>query len=206
MTRGERGDRMRGDSGRVVRSAFTVSVAFAVWAASAEAQRSRDITLTFVAATAADEAARAEYESIWREDGAAIVRTMEDVSRMVFEEDSIGVVVVEEASSSGFGALPMRMRSSYPLDTKRATLIHELGHRLQNGYFLRDDEDHPALFLYLYDVWVDLYGAQFAEEQVAVESRRRGLYDYEGAWRDALALTREERSRMLREELAARRR
>lgn len=83
----------------------------------------------------------------------------------------------------------MRLRSNYSRDTKRATLIHELGHRLQTRFFRRSDEDHPTLFLYLYDVWVELYGEQFAVEQVAVESRRRGYFDYESAWNEALSMS-----------------
>ncbi len=98
----------------------------------------------------------------------------------------------------------MRLRSSYPFDTKRATLIHELGHRLQSRFFGREEEDHPVLFLYLFDVWDELYGAEFADAQVAVESRRRGLFDYETAWSTALALTPEERATRLRDELASR--
>ena len=47
----------------------------------------------------------------------------------------------------------MRLRASYLTNTKKATLIHELRHRVQ-GRFRYGDEDHLYLFLYLYDVWV----------------------------------------------------
>ena len=67
-----------------------------------------------------------------------------------------------------------RLRGSYPEATKRATLIHELGHRLQNDLFTREEDDHPALFLWLYDVWTALYGPEFARQQVEVESARTG--------------------------------
>ena len=40
----------------------------------------------------------------------------------------------------------MHLRASYPLDTKKATLIHELGHRLQSDLFHHDEDDHKYLF------------------------------------------------------------
>jgi hypothetical protein len=86
----------------------------------------------------------------------------------------------------------MRMRASYPPDTKRATLAHELGHRLQSGLFRREEEEHGPLFLWLYDAWVALWGREFADAQVAVERRRGGPYPK--AWDDALALTPAERA------------
>jgi hypothetical protein len=64
--------------------------------------------------------------------------------------------------------------------------VHELGHRLQSGFFRRDEEEHGPLFLWLYDVWVQLYGREFADAQVDIEKRRRGPYP--AAWDRALAL------------------
>jgi hypothetical protein len=49
------------------------------------------------------------------------------------------------------------------------------------------------LFLYLYHLYVDLYGKEFADGQVAFGKTLKGLYDYEAAWDGALAMTREER-------------
>ena len=42
----------------------------------------------------------------------------------------IRAIVYEGISNSGYKRIPMRMRASYPPDTKRATLVHELAHRL----------------------------------------------------------------------------
>ena len=56
------------------------------------------------------------------------------------------------------------------------------------------------------DVWVGLYGREFADAEVVVESARKGYYDYEGAWRDVLALTESERLARWEEFLASRRR
>ena len=39
-----------------------------------------------------------------------------------------------------------------------------------------------------------LYGKDFADQNVAVESRRKGLYDYESAWKWALTMSAEERA------------
>ncbi|MGH7576755.1 MAG: hypothetical protein ACREM1_16730 [Longimicrobiales bacterium] len=88
----------------------------------------------------------------------------------------------------------MRMRASYPEATKRATLVHELAHRLISELVPKDFDDHPVIFLFIYDVWVELWGKPFADEQIVVESRRRGIYDYETAWRNTLELTAQERA------------
>ena len=69
----------------------------------------------------------------------------------------------------------MMLRASYPPDVKKATLVHELGHRM-NGQLRRrprDIDEHRILFLYLYDVWESLYGKEFADQQVVIESGRK---------------------------------
>jgi len=52
---------------------------------------------------------------------------------------------------------------------------------------------HRLLFLYLYDLYVDLYGKEFADREVAFGKTLEGLHDYEGAWNWAMAMSREER-------------
>jgi hypothetical protein len=97
------------------------------------------------------------------------------------------------------------MRASYPLETKRATLIHELGHRLQSTLFRYDEQDHGPLFLGIYDVWSRLYGSAFADTQVEVERRRHGPYP--AAWDSAMAVSADERMarwRKIRDERMAR--
>ena len=148
--------------------------------------------LEFVPASETFAAAVGEYERIWATDAARIVRAMQDASGLTFTDTAITAVVFEGVSSSGFGDTPMRLRASYPIDTKRATLIHELGHRLQSPLFRRQDEEHGPLFLWLYDAWVSLYGKEFADAQVIVEKARRGPYPR--AWDDALALSAKERA------------
>ena len=148
--------------------------------------------LEFVPASETFAAAVGEYERIWATDAARIVRAMQDASGLRFTDTAITVVVFEGVSSSGFGDTPMRLRASYSIDTKRATLIHELGHRLQSPLFRRQDEEHGPLFLWLYDAWVSLYGKEFADAQVVVEKARRGPYPR--AWDEALALSAKERA------------
>jgi hypothetical protein len=162
------------------------------------------VRIVFEPATPEDASAAAEYEAIWANEGTRIIDALEKRSGLRFEESDVRAVVVEGMSSSGFRAIPMRLRSSYPAHTKKGTLVHELGHRLHGRFFRKGDEDHPYLFLYLYDVWTDLFGKEFADEQVKVESGRRGYYDYETAWRNALAMAPEERAAKWRRFLASR--
>ena len=126
-------------------------------------------------------------------------------ARSSYADTSITAIVLEQPSSSGYRDEPMRMRASYPPATKRATLIHELGHRLQSDLFRQNEEEHGPLFLWIYDVWTQLYGKQFADEQVTVEKRRGGPYP--AAWDAGMALTPEQRAarwRAIRDERLAR--
>src|SRR5436190_5395776 len=111
-------------------------------------------------------------------------------------------MVLEVSSDSGYKEKPMHLRASYPLDTKKATLIHELGHRLQSDLFHKDEDDHQYLFLWIYDVWIALYGRDFADAQVAVEKLRRGPYP--AAWDFALSFTPEQRAAKWKETVAER--
>ena len=164
----------------------------------------RVFRLEFVPASETFASAVGEYERIWAAEATRIVRTMQEVSGLTFTDTAVTAIVFEGVSSSGFGDTPMRLRASYPLDTKKATLIHELGHRLQAPLFRREDEEHGPLFLWLYDAWVQLYGEDFANAQVAVEKRRRGPYPR--AWDEALALSPKQRAERWRAIVANQRR
>lgn len=166
------------------------------------------VDIRFVASSNEFAPAVSEYEEIWKADGARIVAAMEKISGLSFvyeqfADTSITATVIERPSNSGFRDVSgMEMRASYSPDTKRATLIHELGHRLMAGLYRRDEEEHGALFLWVYDVWIDLYGQRFADEQVVVERRRGGPYPQ--AWDQALALTADGRAQRWRAILAER--
>lgn len=137
-----------------------------------------------------------EYQSIWGSEGSKMIEAMESVSGLKFQETDIKAVVYEGPSNSGFKETPMKLRASYPTDVKKATLIHELGHRLNGQITDRpsDLDEHRILFLYLYEAWEKLYGKSFTDEMVAIEKKRKGLYDYESAWNWALSMSKEERA------------
>lgn len=150
--------------------------------------------MTFATEDTRFEAAAQDYRRIWAEDGARIMAAMENGTGLAFAEPAIRVIVFEGISSSGTGDRPMRLRASYTPEEKRGTLVHELGHRLIAALPRDPDlDEHRTLFLFLYDVWTDLYGRDFADRMVAVERRRRGVYDYDAAWTWALSMTREQR-------------
>ena len=154
------------------------------------------VNLTFTPQDQTFAAAAEAYRLLWEDEGAKIVEAMERGSGLKFVEHDIKAVIFEGASSSGFGATPMQLRASYPADVKKATLVHELGHRLMAQLRKRpaDLDEHRILFLYLYDVWESLWGKAFADDQVTVESGRKGLYDYETAWKWARSIGKEERA------------
>jgi hypothetical protein len=160
------------------------------------------LRVTFSPESPQFETAASEYTEIWTREGERIVNAMQSVSGLTFDGNEVRAVVFEGTSNSGYRALPMRLRASYPPDTKKATLIHELGHRLESDLFSGLEDDHQYLFLWLYDVWVKLYGRQFADDQVAVEKARGRMYP--AAWDAAMALTAEQRASKWRETVAAR--
>jgi len=147
-------------------------------------------------------AAAHEYEEIWAREGQRITAAMESASALRFEDRDVNALVLEVASSSGYKDEPMRLRASYPVETKKATLIHELGHRLQSDLFHQGEDDHKYLFLWIYDVWVTLYGREFADAQVAVEKQRGRMYP--AAWGFALSLTAEQRAATWKRTMAER--
>jgi len=147
-------------------------------------------------------AAAREYESIWASEGARITAAMEAASGLKFEDREVGAIILEVSSQSGYKEKPMLLRASYPLDTKKATLIHELGHRLESDLFRQDEDDHKYLFLWVYDVWVKLYGREFADAQVAVEKQRGRMYP--AAWDFALSFSADQRVAKWKEAVAER--
>jgi hypothetical protein len=152
-------------------------------------------------------AATKEYQEIWAAEGARINAALAEASGLAMERGPIRAIVYDGISNSGYKErIPMRMRAGYPPDTKRATLVHELAHRLISDYVGKNEDDHPVIFLFVYDVWARLWGQEFADAQVAIEGKRTGVYDYAGAWREALALGAEGRRDRLSRFLAQRER
>jgi hypothetical protein len=153
------------------------------------------LRVVFVAETDSFQLAAHEYDSLWTSEGARITGALERAARLRFVDigdTDVVAIVFEGVSNSGYRDTPMHLRASYPTATKTATLMHELGHRLESELFHGSENDHPYLFLWLYPAWVSSYGEDFAREQVAVEKRRGGVYP--AAWDAALALSPRERA------------
>jgi hypothetical protein len=167
------------------------------WALVAAQTATRNLQLDFTASAETFRPAAEEYRAIWAKEGPRIVAVMEGVSGLRFEPGPIPVTVYEGVSYSGArGGPPMVLRASYPEPTKRGTLVHELAHRLAAGVPFKNDH-HELIFLFVYDAWVDLWGQPFADEQVAIESKRTGIVDYAAIWNKTLAIPRDQRARQL---------
>lgn len=135
-----------------------------------------------------------EYRRIWREDGARIVAALEQASGLPYPAEAFEAIVGDGPPMAALDGRTIRLKGSYPPEYKRATLVHEIGHRL--AFTLPGApglDDHRLLYLFLYDAWTDLYGRAFADRMVAIERRIPGGYDYAAAWDWALAMTRGQR-------------
>lgn len=149
------------------------------------------LKLIFMASDSTTVSEKNEYDSIWYSESKKIVEAMERISGMNFIDTLVIAHVVDMPSNSGGLGTPMRLRSSYPTLIKQGTLIHELGHRLHFCLKRRtkDFNDHELLFLYLYDVWLDLYGEEFAQLQIKAENKRSNkTNNYKEMWEKALKL------------------
>ncbi len=156
--------------------------------------------LSFTALAPHHEAATDEYRRIWHEDGPLIVAAMEAATGRPFPLSPIEVLVRDDAPMISFDGRTIRLRASTRPAYMRATLAHEIGHRLALTLPRTPEmDDHRLLYLFLYDVWTDLYGRDFADRMVAIERRIRAPYDYDAAWRWALSMTRAERQARLRD-------
>lgn len=129
-----------------------------------------------------------DYDEIWKSDGQNILVTFTEVTGLELREARIAALVYEGMSFSGrdrFDA--MKLRASYEYDVKKGTLVHELGHRLTFKINHPTSEDaHEFLNLFLYDVWERLYGKEFADKMVLIESSRTKMY--KSAWEYALGM------------------
>lgn len=163
----------------------------ALGAASAQAET----TVEFIASSVAHEGAAQSYRSIWQQDGARIVAALEARSCMPFAEASVTALIDDAVSHSGGPDHPMGLRATYDLDAKRATLVHELGHRhlWQLSERLDDVDGHQTLYLILDRIWAEVWGEEFAAARVHAESTWSASYDYAAAWAWAQALSVDQR-------------
>ncbi len=142
-----------------------------------------------------------EYQEIWEKDGRKIIALIEKYSSLTFKTKEINAVTFEGISYS----TPMRLRSGYSTKHKKATLVHELLHRLlmDNNYWLKDkdsfnEEVHKIIYLILYDIWIDLLGEKPAKESKNIEISY-GSPTYKRAWDWALSFSKEERVKKFKE-------
>lgn len=172
-----------------------IALAVPAQAESPPGQEPARPTVEFVAASAAHESAARSYRSIWDEDGERIIAALEAQTCLKFAETRVTAIVDDVVSHSGGPDHAMGLRSSYDLDTKRSTLVHELGHRhlWQLGERLAGIDSHRTLYLILERVWAEVWGAPFAAARVRGESSWQASYDYAAAWQWARALTIDER-------------
>ncbi len=122
-----------------------------------------------------------KYQSIWQEDGNLIITALETAGKMKFKESIINAIVFEGMSHSH----PLSLRASYSSDVKKGTLVHELAHRLVVGNNLKSNnplEAHKLINNILYDSWVLLYGKEFADTMVKIESERTPMYKEAWKW------------------------
>ena len=172
-----------------LRRSATSFLLILLWASSASA-----FTLRFVPEADGHAAAAGDYRSIWSADGERIVESLDRLTHASLGDEAIRVVVFEGVSESGVAGRPMKLRASYGLDTKRATLVHELVHRYLSarGFDPRCvSDEHDLVSPIVAEAWIALWGHEFAEEQAAVERARSGRY--RKAWTGVLELTPEAR-------------
>jgi len=142
--------------------------------------------------------ATSEYQLFWDKEGKRITDSIQKLTGLNFKEKDIKAIIDEATSKSH----PLQLRASYSLEIKKATLIHELCHILlsDNDIKIKDNnslEIHKTIYLILYDVWTSLYGKDYADQMVDVESQRNSIYNE--AWKWALSFKKEERIHKFRE-------
>ncbi len=137
-----------------------------------------------------------EYQNIWDIEGEKIVIEWERKTGLQFRETFINAVIFEGRGQSH----PFSFRASLSSDMKKATLVHEMGHRILYKKIKLPEfsslENHKNLDLCLYDTLVDLYGKNFADIVVEIESEHPL---YKEAWDWALSFTEEERRKKFSE-------
>ena len=113
--------------------------------------------LDFVPQEPAFSGAADEYKAIWDSEGDGIASALRMATGLSLSRGQ-SAIVCECVSYSGYRETPMQLRASYSEDTKRATLVHELSHRLISDVAPESVDQHQVIFLFVYDVWVQLWG------------------------------------------------
>jgi hypothetical protein len=173
----------------VRRKAYEKALLIALIFESPTHAQDQRVSITFTPQNQQYAEAAEEYWRLWADQGTRIIQAMERVSGLKFAEKQLKALIYEGPSNSGSGSSPMNLRASYPADVKKATLVHELSHRMNAQLKKRpkDIDEHRILFLYLYDVWEILYGKDFAanrskskkEEKDCMTTNRPGTGRYQ---------------------------
>ena len=150
------------------------------------------------------EKAAKEYQKIWEKDGTKITTTIERVSGLKFKEKVINAIVQKYVSYSS----PLRLQANVPIKLKATTLTHELCHRALTGNDIKNKvlwnhpsytlELHKVLDLILYDILIDLFGQETADEEIKYEVSLwdgKDISPYKIAWDWALQMSREKRQK-----------
>lgn len=152
--------------------------------------------------------AAADYQRLWDAHRERILERFRAATGLTHAEGLINAVVWHGGSET----CPLRFRAVPPDwdgqvdEFRRGVIIHELSHRLIRGNRARlgmppyrpdrQLENHELIDLFLYDVWTDVFGEDFARRRVAAESRLQPFYSH--AWEATLALDRTGRAAKLK--------
>ncbi len=150
------------------------------------------------------EKASREYAKLWEEEGTSIQKTIENISGLKFKEKIINALIFDNVSYS----VPLQLTANITLERKRGALVHELCHRLAVGNNMEVERGktynswilaiHKHIDLILYDVWIKLYGENFAKREIKYEIglwNSKGISPYKIAWDFALSMTKEKRQK-----------
>ncbi len=153
------------------------------------------------------EKASIEYTKLWEEEGTGMQKTIENISGLRFKEKIINALVFDDVSYS----VPLQLTANITLERKRGALVHELCHRIVVGNNIEVKSGksynswifaiHKHIDLILYDVWVKLYGENFAKREIRYEISLwtgKDISPYKIAWDWALSMTKPERTKMFR--------
>lgn len=145
------------------------------------------------------------YMFIWENDGKKIEEAAEKISGLKFKEERVVATVHKGKGKSH----PLTLSAYAKSNGKRASLVHELLHRLivdnsvsKLGVFENQLEAHKILDLILYDVLTEAYGKELAEWRVNFE-KNNFPEAYKEAWDWALAFDKEGRKREFQKIVAA---
>lgn len=147
--------------------------------------------------TAAD-----EYALIWNQNREKIIASFLKYTPLKFQEKTINALIFDFKKPSQSHPLLLKAVSSY--DEKCADLIHELSHRLiYKRRILLDNEDfkdstllHFHMNLFLFDVWKEVFGPEFA--MLAKEREKNwSVPKYKTAWEQYEKLSKEDASALI---------